>query len=164
MFVPWIKHDYSYKLYQHINSHSCKISICKFMFSPCGLWSISYLIRQANASNDIQPRLHPTCWYYTRSLLQILWTSRKNLASGLWLTVNIVCGPPDEGFPTVLMSAVTGCKLVKLSWNKIEHQDSFFQYFFHFYPISGIHWTLKNVISILAFRGHHENMISLLFH
>ena len=49
----------------------------------------------------------------------------------------------DEGFPTVLMSAATGCKSAKLGWNKIEHQNTFFQYFFHFYPISGIHWTLK---------------------
>ena len=36
MFVPWIKHDYSYKIYQHINPHSWKTSICKFLFS---LWS-----------------------------------------------------------------------------------------------------------------------------
>ena len=33
---------------------------------------------------------------------------------GLWLTVNVVCGPQDEGFPAVLMSAATGCKLAKL--------------------------------------------------
>ena len=48
---------------------------------------------------------------------------------GLWLglTVNVVCGPQDEGFPSVLMSAVTGCKLAKLGWNKIEHQNTFFQ-------------------------------------
>ena len=57
--------------------------------------------------------------------------------------MNVVCGPRDEGFPTVLMSAATGCKLAKLGWNKIEHQNTFFQYFFHFYPIYGIHWTLK---------------------
>ena len=57
--------------------------------------------------------------------------------------MNVVCGPQDEGFPTVLMSAATGCKLAKLGRNKIEHQNTFFQYFFHFYPISGIHWTLK---------------------
>ena len=37
MFVPWIKHDYSYQLYQHINPHSCKICVCKFLFS---LWSL----------------------------------------------------------------------------------------------------------------------------
>ena len=61
----------------------------------------------------------------------------------LWLTVNVVCGPPDEGFPTVLMSAATGYKLAKFGWNKIERQNTFFQYFFHFYPISGIHWILK---------------------
>ena len=30
-------HDYSYKIYQHINLHSCKISIWKFLFS---LWSL----------------------------------------------------------------------------------------------------------------------------
>ena len=41
MFVPWIKHDYSYKLYQHINPHSCKNSICKFLFS---LWSLANLL------------------------------------------------------------------------------------------------------------------------
>ena len=33
---------------------------------------------------------------------------------GLWLTVNAACGPQDKGFPTVLMSAATGCKLAKL--------------------------------------------------
>ena len=59
---------------------------------------------------------------------------------GLWLTADVVCGPQDEGFPTVLMSAATGCKLAKLGWNKIEQQNIFFQYF---YPISGIHWTWK---------------------
>ena len=36
------------------------------------------------------------------------------LDCGLWSTVNVVCGPQDEGFPTVLMSAATGCKLTKL--------------------------------------------------
>ena len=67
----------------------------------------------------------------------------EKLDCGLWLTVNVVCGPQDEGFPTVLISAATGCKLAKLGWNKIEHQKFFFQYFFHCYPISGIHRTLK---------------------
>ena len=57
--------------------------------------------------------------------------------------MNVVCGPPDEGFPTVLMSAATGSKLAKLGWNKIEHQNTFFQYLFHFSHISGIHLTLK---------------------
>ena len=37
MSVPRIKHDYSYKIYQHINPHLCKIGICKFLFS---LWSL----------------------------------------------------------------------------------------------------------------------------
>ena len=37
MSVPWIKHDNSYKIYQNINPHSCKIGICKFLFS---LWSL----------------------------------------------------------------------------------------------------------------------------
>ena len=32
------------------------------------------------------------------------------LDCGLLLTVNVVCGPQDEGFPIVLMSAATGCK------------------------------------------------------
>ena len=64
---------------------------------------------------------------------------------GLWLVVNSECCLWSTGwsFPTVLMSAATGCKLAMLGWNKIEHQNTFFQYFFHFYPISGIHWTLK---------------------
>ena len=57
----------------------------------------------------------------------------------LWLTVNVVCGPQDEGFPTVLMTAATGSKLAKLGLNKVEHRNTFFQYFFHFYPNSGIH-------------------------
>ena len=45
---------------------------------------------------------------------------------GLWLIVNVVCVTQDEGFPKVLMSAATGGKLVKLGWNKIEHQNTFF--------------------------------------
>ena len=94
-------------------------------------------------SNDIQPRLHPTYWYYTRSIPQILWTPHKKMDCGLWLTVNVLCDPQDEGFPAVLMSAATGCKLTKLGWNKIEHQNTFFQYFFHFYPISGVDWPLE---------------------
>ena len=76
-------------------------------------------------------------------LPQIFWTPHKKMACGLWLTVKVVCGSQDEGLPTVLMSAATGCKLAKLGWNKIEHQNTFFQYFFRFYPIYGIHWTLK---------------------
>ena len=64
---------------------------------------------------------------------------------GLWPVVNSECWlwSTGWGLPTVLMSAATGCKLAKLDWNKIEHQNTFFQYFSHFYPISGIHWTLK---------------------
>ena len=71
----------------------------------------------------------PTCWYYTRSLPQIPWTSHKDWICGLWLTVNFVCGPPHEGFPAVLMSAVTGCKLAKLGWNNTEMPE-------HFLPLS----------------------------
>ena len=64
---------------------------------------------------------------------------------GLWPVVNSECWlwSTGWGLPTVLMSAATGCKLAKLDWNKIEHQNTFFQYFSHFYLISGIHWTLK---------------------
>ena len=83
---------------------------------------------------------------------------------GLWLVVNSECCLWSEGFPTVLMSAASGCKLAKLGWNKIKHQNTSFQYLFHFYPISGIYWTLKMPYVFLAFRGLHENMISLLFH
>ena len=99
------------------------------------------------------------------------------LDCSLWLNVNVVCGPQDKGFPTVLMSAATGCIFAKLGWNKIEHQNTFFKYFDNFYLISGNHWNWKchfylflvsteieNVICVLAFRGLHENMISLLFH
>ena len=75
-----------------------------------------------------------------------------------------VCGPQDEGFPTVLMSAATGCKLAKLSWNKIEHQNTFFQDFFSFFPYFLYPLNIENDIYILAFIGLHENMISLLFH
>ena len=57
--------------------------------------------------------------------------------------MNVAYGPPHEDFPAVLMSEVTDRKLAKLGWNKIEHQNTIFQLVFHFYPISGIHWTLK---------------------
>ena len=43
--------------------------------------------------------------------------SSELIKIGLWLVVgsrNVVCGPQDEGFPTVLMSAATGCKLTKM--------------------------------------------------
>ena len=33
MFVPRIKRDYSYRLYHHINPHSCKIGAFKFLIS-----------------------------------------------------------------------------------------------------------------------------------
>ena len=36
------------------------------------------------------------------------------LEYGLWLTVNVGCGPQDEGFPAVLISVATGCKLAKM--------------------------------------------------
>ena len=42
------------------------------------------------------------------------------------LSMHNACDPQDEGFPTVLVSAATGCKLAKFGWNKIEHQNTFF--------------------------------------
>ena len=47
------------------------------------------------------------------------------------------------GLPCCANEWITCCKLAKLDWNKIEHQNTLFQYFCHFYPISGIHRTLK---------------------
>ena len=61
---------------------------------------------------------------------------------GLWLVVNSECCLWSTGWGLPYCAA-TGCKLAKLGWNKIEHRNSFFQYFFYFYPISRIHWTLK---------------------
>ena len=68
----------------------------------------------------------------------------------MWLTVNVVCGPQDEGFPTVLMSAATGCKLAKLGWNKIEHQNTFSNVFFIFtlFLVSTEHWKCHMYFSI----------------
>ena len=43
--------------------------------------------------------------------------------------MNVVCGQPDDGFPAVQMSAVTGCKLAKLDWNNIETPEHFFPIF-----------------------------------
>ena len=43
-------------------------------------------------------------------------------------------GSTDERFPVVLMSAVTGCNLAELGWNKFEHQNTIFQQFFSFLP------------------------------
>ena len=83
---------------------------------------------------------------------------------GLWLTVDVFCGPQDEGFPIVLMSAAAGCKMAKLGGNNIEHQYTFFQYFFPFLPYFWYPLNIENTICILSFRGLHENMISLLFH
>ena len=77
--------------------------------------------------------------------------------------MNVVCGPQDEGFPTVLMSAATGCKLAKLGWNKIEHQNTFSNIFL-FLPYFWYPLNIQNAICILAFRDLHENIISLLFH
>ena len=70
--------------------------------------------------------------------------------------MKVVCGPTDEGFPAVLMSAVTGFKLAKLGWNKIEHQNTFSNIFFIFtlLLVSTEHWKC---IYILAYKGLHEN-------
>ena len=64
--------------------------------------------------------------------------------------MNVVCGPQDEGFPTVLMNAATGCKLAKLGGNKIEHQNTFFQYFFIFtlFLVSTEHWKCQMYFTI----------------
>ena len=78
--------------------------------------------------------------------------------------MNVVCGPPDKGSPAVLMIAATGCKLAKLGWNKIEHQNTFFQYFFSFLPYFWYPMNIENSICILAFRCLYENMISWQFH
>ena len=44
----------------------------------------------------------------------------------------------------VLMSAIAGCKMSKLGVNEIGSQNTFLQcFFFNFYHISGIRWTLK---------------------
>ena len=82
---------------------------------------------------------------------------------GLWVTVNGVCGPQDEGLLDVLISAATGCKSAKFSWNKIKRQNSFC-HFFSFLPYFWYSLNIENAICILALRGLHENMIYLLFH
>ena len=46
------------------------------------------------------------CWNFMYSYVLCQKWRIKHVQS---LTVNVVCGPPDEGFPAVLMSAVTGC-------------------------------------------------------
>ena len=71
----------------------------------------------------------------------------------MWLTVNVVCVPQNEGFPTVLMSAATSCKLAKLGWNKIEHQNTFSQYFFilTLFQVSIKHWKCHMYFNIKRF-------------
>ena len=57
--------------------------------------------------------------------------------------MNVVGGPPDEGFPAVLISAVTGCKLAKLGWNNIETPEHFFyniSVIFTLFLVSTEHW------------------------
>ena len=69
----------------------------------------------------------------------------------LWLTVNVVCSPQDEGFPTVLISAATDCKMAKLGWNKIEHQNSVFSnvfFIFTLFLVSTEHWKCHMYFSI----------------
>ena len=63
----------------------------------------------------------------------------------------------------MLMSAVIGCKLGKLDWNKTQRQNAFYHFFFIFtiFLVSGEHW---NDMCILAFIDIHENNISLLSH
>ena len=101
--------------------------------------------RALHLITDTQPPLVDMIQYHFRKSFEFL---LRIVDCGLWLTVNIVMIPLDEGTPAVLMSAVTGCKLANLGWNKIEHQKHFF----------------LNDICILIFRGLHENMISLMFH
>ena len=62
----------------------------------------------------------------------------------------------DEGFPAVLMSAVTDCKLAKLGWNKIETPEHFFPKFLSFLPYFWYPLHIENAICILAFEGQHE--------
>ena len=62
--------------------------------------------------------------------------------------MNVFCGPQDEGFPTVLMNAATGCKLAKLGWNKIEHQNTFFPILFSFLPYF---WYPLNIEKVMYF-------------
>ena len=79
--------------------------------------------------------------------------------------LNVVCGPPDEGSSAVLMSAVTSCKLARLGWKKIEHQNTFVQYFFlSFLPYFWYPLNIENVICISAFKGLYENLFPSLFH
>ena len=61
--------------------------------------------------------------------------------------MNVVCGPQDEGFPTVLMSAAAGCKLAKLGWNKMEHQNTF-PNIFSFLPYFWYPRNIENAIYI----------------
>ena len=81
------------------------------------------------------------------------------------LTVNVVCGPQDDGFSTVLMSAATD-SINWLSWAEIKSstRTRFSNIFFSFLPYFWYPMNIENAICILAFRGLHENVISLLFY
>ena len=110
------------------------------------------------------PEYIPTCWYYTKSLPQIL-ILHIIVDCGLWLTMNVVIWSIGRVLHSaVLMSAVSGCKLAKLGWNNIEHQNTFFQYFFPFLP--NFWWPLntENYTCILALTYRQENRIPLLIH
>ena len=75
----------------------------------------------------------------------------KIVDRGWWLTVIVVICTPDEGFPAVLMGAVTGYKLDKLGWIKIERQNTFFQYLcfiFTMFPVSTQRWKWHLYFSI----------------
>ena len=128
-----------------------KISICKFLFS---LWSSVILSCKELHLITSNPEYIPTYDIIQGYFL---------IKIGWWLVVYSECclWSTRWGLPCC---AVTCCKLAKLGWNKIEHQNTFFQYFFLFLPYFWYPLNIENDIFILAFRGLHHNKISVLFH
>ena len=106
----------------------------------------------------------PMCWYYTRLPPQVL---KKIVDCGWWSTVNVVIclpfllhqrphpTPPHSGPPNVLISVMDVFKLDKCLIEMISRTQ-----IFHMYDIR---WNWK-VHMYFAFRGLHENVISLWFH
>ena len=67
----------------------------------------------------------------------------KIVGCGWWLTVNAVSCQPWWGPLLCWWEPSLVVKIVHVGLNKIRSHNTFLQYFFHFYHISGIGWTLK---------------------
>ena len=136
-----------------------KFSISIIYFSSCVFWSINYLFR--TASNVIQVRAHPTCWYYTTSAAQILWSPTKDCRQ--WLAVDSDCCHLSTTFHaggsgdwlTIGSSMLKMYVFGNLRWNTVSMP--FHEEWFHI-TVGHIGSRLYNLLLVLI--GNHQGVAS----